>query len=190
MLKFFKPQNIITKIRWSIITKKFRSLGKGIKVHYNFNIIGPENISLGNNVFLGENVSLETYASYRNETTGILPTLIIGNDVTITKNSHISCMNKITIGAGCLFGQNTFITDNYHGNNSIKETFIMPVQRKLYCKGAVLIGNNVLTGRNVCIMPGISIGDGAIIGANAVVTHNIPSNCVAAGIPAKIIRFM
>ena len=37
-------------------------------------------------------------------------------------------------------------------------------------------------------MPGVSIGDGAVIGANAVVTRDIPSYCVAAGVPAKIIK--
>jgi acetyltransferase-like isoleucine patch superfamily enzyme len=37
-------------------------------------------------------------------------------------------------------------------------------------------------------MPGVKIGDGTVIGANAVVTHDIPENCIAGGVPAKIIR--
>ncbi len=52
-----------------------------------------------------------------------------------------------------------------------------------------IIGNDVWIGANVVIMQGICIGDGAIIGANAVVTKNIPPYAIAAGVPAKIIRY-
>jgi carbonic anhydrase/acetyltransferase-like protein (isoleucine patch superfamily) len=37
-------------------------------------------------------------------------------------------------------------------------------------------------------MPGVKIGDNVVIGVGSIVTKNIPSNCVAAGVPAKIIR--
>ena len=37
-------------------------------------------------------------------------------------------------------------------------------------------------------MPGVSIGEGSVIGANAVVTHSIPDRCVAAGVPARVIK--
>ena len=46
-------------------------------------------------------------------------------------------------------------------------------------------GNNVWLGNNVCVMPGVTIGDGAIVGTNSLVTHDIPSFTVAAGVPAK-----
>lgn len=41
---------------------------------------------------------------------------------------------------------------------------------------------------NVCILSNVIIGDGVIVGANSVVTHDIPSYSIAAGIPAKIIK--
>jgi acetyltransferase-like isoleucine patch superfamily enzyme len=34
----------------------------------------------------------------------------------------------------------------------------------------------------------VTIGDNAIVGANAVVTHDVPANTVAAGVPARVIR--
>ena len=37
-------------------------------------------------------------------------------------------------------------------------------------------------------MPGVTIGDEVIVGSGAVVTKNIPSNCIVAGNPARIIR--
>lgn len=50
------------------------------------------------------------------------------------------------------------------------------------------IGNNVFIGMNSIILMGASIGDNVIIGAGSVVSGCIPSNSVAAGNPAKVIR--
>lgn len=51
-----------------------------------------------------------------------------------------------------------------------------------------IIGDNVTIGANVVIIANISIGDNVTIGAGSVVVKDIPSNCVAAGNPTKIIR--
>ena len=103
------------------------------------------------------------------------------------ENCHISCCNRITIGDGCLFGANVFITDNFHGDNSSEQLVIPPIERPLNVKEEVKIGRNVWIGRNVCIMPGVKIGDGAVIGANAVVTKDVDDYSVAVGIPARIV---
>lgn len=50
------------------------------------------------------------------------------------------------------------------------------------------IGNNCFIAVGAIILPGIKIGDEVIVGAGAVVTKDVPSNCVVAGNPAKIIR--
>jgi len=50
------------------------------------------------------------------------------------------------------------------------------------------IGNHVLVGNRAIIMKGVTIGDGAIIAAGAVVTKDVPPNCLAGGVPAKVIR--
>jgi len=54
--------------------------------------------------------------------------------------------------------------------------------------GPIKIGNNVFIGNNAIILLGVTIGDNVIIGAGAVVSKSIPSNSVAAGTPAKVIR--
>ena len=50
------------------------------------------------------------------------------------------------------------------------------------------IGSHVWFGANVTICGGVTIGDGAVIGAGSVVTHDIPANYLAYGIPCKPIR--
>lgn len=52
----------------------------------------------------------------------------------------------------------------------------------------IVIGKRCFIGANAIIMCGLHIGDEVIIGSGAVVTKDIPSNCIAAGNPAKIIR--
>jgi len=54
----------------------------------------------------------------------------------------------------------------------------------------VNIGNCVFIGTNAVILPGVSIGSNVIIGAGSVVTHDIPDNSVAVGVPATVIKSM
>ncbi|MDR4484159.1 MAG: acyltransferase [Nitrospirales bacterium] len=54
--------------------------------------------------------------------------------------------------------------------------------------GKIVIGDNVFLGYGVVIMPNVLIGSNVVIGAGAVVTKDIPPNCVAAGVPAKVIK--
>jgi len=51
----------------------------------------------------------------------------------------------------------------------------------------IKIGNNVWIGRDSTVLKGVTIGNNVVIGAKSVVTKDIPSNCIAAGNPAKVI---
>ena len=50
------------------------------------------------------------------------------------------------------------------------------------------IGNDVWIGGNSVINPGVTIGDNVVIGSGSVVTKDIPSGVVAAGVPCRVIR--
>lgn len=56
------------------------------------------------------------------------------------------------------------------------------------CNDHVTVGDNCRFGLGVKIFGSVNIGDNVTIGANAVVTKDIPSNSVAVGIPAKVIK--
>lgn len=104
--------------------------------------------------------------------------LFIGNGTYINPNTIIVCRKNISIGKNCAISWNCqIIDDDFHllGNmqSSSKEIFI---------------GDNVWIGANVMVLKGVHIGNGAIIGAGSIVTKNIPERCMAAGIPAKVIR--
>lgn len=55
-------------------------------------------------------------------------------------------------------------------------------------KGVPIIGDNVFIGCGAKILGPVKIGNNVKIGANAVVVTDIPDNCTAVGVPAKIIN--
>lgn len=60
-----------------------------------------------------------------------------------------------------------------------------------YCRALrvdTYIGKRVFIGMNSIIMPGVTIGDEVIVGAGSIVTKSVPSNCIVAGNPARIIK--
>ena len=118
------------------------------------------------------------------------PQIIIGNDCNFGEFCQITAINRISIGNGLLTGRFVYIGDNAHGGLSSEEKDIPPIKRKLQSKGEIVIGNNVWIGDKVTILGGVTIGDNVIIGAGSIVTHNIPSDCVAVGIPVKVVRIM
>ena len=54
--------------------------------------------------------------------------------------------------------------------------------------GEIVIGDNVHIGTNTIIMPRVHIGSNVVIGCGAIVTHDIPDNSVACGVPARVIE--
>lgn len=79
-----------------------------------------------------------------------------------------------------MLGHNTTIATLNHG--------MLPEERGDMSSSPVHIGNNVWIGSGSVILPGVTIGDNAVIGAGSVVTKDIPSDMIAVGNPAKVIR--
>lgn len=127
----------------------------------------------------------------------------------VSDERYIVLLRKkgMTIGNGCSFNKDVlFGTEPYLisiGNNVRITTGVkfithdggLWVPRNLGLVdirsdkfGRIQIGNNVNIGWNAIILPGVTIGDNVVIGCGAVVTKDIPSNSVVAGVPAKIIE--
>lgn len=117
-------------------------------------------------------------------------TLIIGKNCEIGDNVHIVAHEKVVIGNNCLMASKIFISDTNHGNYSgeAQSAPEMPPNERKLSTNPVTIGDNVWIGDNVCILPGVSVGDGCIIGANSVVNKDIPTNSIAVGAPAKVVK--
>lgn len=157
----------------------FGSFGRNSLLAKDVSILRGKNIHIGNNCSIQSHCTLETTGTGQIE---------IADGLSLGEYSHITSANGITIGKNLLTGRFVLISDNSHGQNkSAKELNIAPLQREIYSKGKVVIGDNVWIGDKATILAGVTIGDGAIIAANAVVTKDVPAFSVAAGVPAKVI---
>lgn len=56
--------------------------------------------------------------------------------------------------------------------------------------GQVVLRKNCKIGSHSLVMPGVTVGENSIIGAFSFVNKNIPSNVLATGVPAKVIKKM
>jgi len=88
----------------------------------------------------------------------------------------------VTIGDDCFIGPNVSIYTACHSTDPLERN-----TRQEWAK-PVTIGNSCWIGGSVTILPGVTIGDYVTIGAGSVVVKDIPSNCVAVGNPARVIK--
>lgn len=117
--------------------------------------------------------------------------LIFGDDIQINDFVHISALDHVEIGDGCLLASHIYISDNSHGHyggSKLDSAPTVPPDNRSYYTSPVKIGKNVWIGEGVIIMPGVNIGDGCVIGAHSVVNKSIPSDSIAVGTPAKVVK--
>lgn len=79
----------------------------------------------------------------------------------------------IHIDEECYLASGSIVFSHDYSRNLHEDTFI---------------GKRCFIGANAIIMCGVKIGDECIVGSGAIVTKDVPSNCIVAGNPAKIIR--
>ncbi len=159
---------------------------KGFFIEGDLTLKGAKYISIGINTTVGKHSILTAWEKYNDQS--FTPTISIGNDCHFGEYNHITSTNCIMIGDNVLTGRWVTITDNSHGQTDYETLRTPPINREIYSKGSVRIGNNVWIGDKVTILPNVIIGEGAIIAANSVVTKNIPAYSIAGGNPATIIK--
>lgn len=195
ILSIFKPVIWVLSMLSAIFYSQwrrtaFKTCPRNVLIGYKLEVVGGKNISIGNRTRIKTEVILSAHIKYAGDKFN--PVITIGDNVLIQRHSHITSINRISIGNGVVIGSDTFITDNAHGGGAdiLDQLSQRPMLRPLYSKGPVVIGDRVWIGDKVIILPGVTIGEGAIIGAGAVVTKDVPAFCVAVGNPARIVKQM
>ncbi len=179
-------RKIFTLAYTGYMSRLFKSFGKDSYIRRPFNWHDLHNVTIGNKVCIGSGTTLTSWKLSSDSVSG--GKIIIEDFVSIGEDAHITATTLIHIGKNVLTGKKVLITDNAHGASTVNLLDIAPAKRPLYSKGPVYIEDNVWIGEKASIMPGVRVGKGSIIAANSVVTKDIPPYCVAAGIPAKVIK--
>ena len=113
-----------------------------------------------------------------------LGSLSVGKRVIFGHHCTLAARDNISIGDDCMIAEMVSIRDHDHAFSSRGGVY----REQGFVCAPVCIGKNVWLGGKVTVCKGVTIGNNSVIGANAVVTKDIPANCIAAGVPARIIR--
>ncbi len=137
-------------------------------------------LTIGNNVEFFEGGVLEC---------GVSGICAIGDGSSIRNNYHIICQkdDELIIGRDFMgsFDVVIFSSDAHEVRNNNTGECINYVRGK----NKLSVGEHVWIGYRATVMgKGTSIGNNCVIGASSFVRKSIPDNCVAAGVPAKVIR--
>ena len=110
--------------------------------------------------------------------------IIVGYRTTI-QGGHIAATEgeSITIGEDCMFSNRIEIR-----NGDSHAIFSKETNQRLNSNKPVKIGTHVWLGADVKVLKRVTIGDGAIISTGAIVTRNVESNAIYAGVPAKKVK--
>lgn len=163
---------------------KFPGLRATFPIHWIFDEV--DSISIGENVCVGpysEIVVLKS-TSY----SSIKGNLSIGNGVVIGSGANIRAAGGvIAIGNNALLGQRVSLIAANHMLENNAPYRDLPWDTE---KTGVILGENVWIGTGATILPGCTIGNNSVVAAGAVVTKNIPSDQVWAGVPAKLLKHL
>lgn len=147
------------------------------------NYLTPSKSSFG---AMGDNVTITPPGFWGNPSN-----VIIGDNVGIGPNAMVSATRaRFIIKGKCAIAEGLTVHTGNHIR--VQGKFVTDIKDNNKPEGTdqdVIIEEDVWIGCNVTILSGVTIGRGATIAAGALVNRSIPPYCVAAGVPARVIKF-
>lgn len=143
---------------------RLNKVGKNLLIQTGSRLTCPENITLGENVRLLLNSSLNSCKGK----------IKIGDDVSINVNTDINSSDggDIEIGNNVMIGRNVYIRASDHIFKNTKNN----INQSGYEPGKIKIGNNIWIGSNCVILKNVTIEDGSVVESGTVVKKNINKN--------------
>lgn len=168
----------------SRLAARFGAFGEGSVIAFPQGVIyGESSIHLGAGSLVASHVTLSV-GMVPGQTMETDPVIRIGNGCLIGRGTSIVGHLEIDIGDDVFMGTNVYITDQNHSYEDLD----VAIGRQDPRDEAVRIGSGTWIGSGAVILPGADIGCHVVVAANAVVRGAIPDRCVAAGVPARVVR--
>ena len=154
----------------------FKKLGDRVVFESGVLVFHPENISIGNGVYIGHQTILKGYYNSK---------LIIDDGTWIGQQCFFHGAGNLQIGKNVGIGPGVKIITSYHSEEGI----IKPVLHSKILFEQVTVDDDSDLGVGSIVLPGVKIGKGVVVGAGAVVTKDVPDYAVVIGSPARIIKY-
>ena len=151
------------KRREAILRELFGGMGENVVLDAPIHCDHGDKIFLGNDVIIGMNCTFVDNQEIR-----------IGDRVMIASNV------QIYTAAHPVLPKERLVPDWKDRKTTFFRTYARPVEIK----------DNVWIGGGCIILPGVVIGENSVVGAGSVVNRDVPANCVAAGNPCRVIRYL
>ena len=150
-------------------------LGKDTVIEKGVLIFHPENIRIGDRVYVGHNTILKGY--YRNR-------MEIGSGTWIGQQCFFHSAGGIKIGNDVGIGPAVKIVTSSH---ALDEKGKPILHSRVEC-APVVVEDGCDIGTGAILLPGVRVGKGAQVGAGSVVTKDVMDYAVVAGSPARLVR--
>ncbi len=193
-------------LRYTYYKNRLKYLGKNVVIAEGVYISDPMSVSIGDNSLIDINVILEsgkqdlerkTVVFKKNENyKGLSGELTIGKGCHIAPNVLIQSLGGVEIGdfVGIASGARIYSVSHHYqkpGEESeviYKFTPLAPPEEQCLIVGPVVMENNTALGLNSIILPGVTVGKNSWIGVCSYAVDDIPSNSLAIGCPAKVVK--
>ncbi len=157
---------------WRALAKRF---GSGVRIGRGAIAKHPETFEIGDGVVVGEQTFIQGRFDGR---------CVIGDHVWLGPQSYFDARDLVIEeyvgwgpGAKVLGSQHTGLPSD-----------VPLIQTDLRIEPVRICAWSDI-GVNAVILPGVTVGKGAIVGAGAVVINDVPAFAIAAGVPARFVRW-
>lgn len=174
LLDFIIMNQVQTRPRWYVrlFAPLYQHRGRGSVIHNSVRMDTPPYRRFS----LGRRSVVESFACINNAVGDV----IIGDHTRI--GLHSTVIGPVTIGNHVNLAQGITVTALNH--NFSDPT--LPIDAQGISTMPVVIEDDVWIGANAVILPGVRIGRHSVVAAGAVVTRDVPSGSLVAGVPATV----
>lgn len=154
---------------------QFARLGAGVVFEPGVLVFHPENIEIGDDVYVGHYAILKGY--YKNQ-------MVIGAGTWIGQQCFFHSAGGITIGRNVGIGPGVKIITSAHDLSDREK----PILHSPIEFAPVAIEDGADIGVGAILLPGVCVGRGAQVAAGAVVTADVAPYAIVGGVPARLLR--
>ncbi len=116
----------------------------------------------------------------------VAPSAVVGARVEIGQGAMV--LPSATVNCDTTIGGHAILNTSCSVDHDCRIEDFVHIAPGTHLGGNVTVGEGTFLGIGTSVIPGVRIGRWSIVGAGTVVTKDIPDNCTAVGVPARVVK--